>query len=317
MSSSIVMQSTLQHPSTLAERKMPHGPVLLRPRTGRDWLAYFRANTARLRPIPRETGPGATPAELAAIRASLQAWQLGETSDGKHLQAAAARYANKIGEVDYLAAVELFIREEQRHGELLGEFLDSAGIERTTANWGDSLFRRARYFVTDMEVWTTPVVMVETLALVYYNAIRRATRSAALAAICAQILSDEVPHLHFSCERLAYLYRRRRRFAFHLTMLSQRILFAVVVTLVWVGHRRALRAGGYSWRRYRRAARDRMNACWRWMDPSRYRWDETSRGACSPEVPRESSERNDRLPAGQRISSLTRVDYRSARDSVT
>jgi hypothetical protein len=28
-----------------------------------------------------------------------------------------------------------------------------------------------------MEVWTTPVVMVETLALVYYNAIRRALRA--------------------------------------------------------------------------------------------------------------------------------------------
>src|SRR5262249_13381122 len=157
---------------------------------------------------------------------------------------------------DYPPAVDLFIREEQRHGELLGRFLDLAGVGRVTTDWGDSLFRAVRYCVTDMEIWTTPVVMVETLALVYYNAIRRATDAAVLRVICAQILSDEVPHLRFQCERLAILFRRRRRFAFHLTMLAQRFCFAAVVVLVWVGHRRALRAGGYGWRRFWRASWD-------------------------------------------------------------
>jgi hypothetical protein len=121
-----------------------------------------------------------------------------------------------------------------------------------------------------MEVWTTPVIMVETLALVYYNAVRRATRSAVLETICAQILADEVPHIHFQCERLALLFRRRPRWALHLTLLGQRLGFAVVVALVWLGHRRALRAGGYGWRHYWRAAWDRMNRAWRLMDPRRY-----------------------------------------------
>jgi hypothetical protein len=236
-------------------------------------MVYFRANATRRRPIPLEFGPGATPAELAEIAASLQAWQLGETSDGNHLLAVAARYAEEIDDADYLTAVELFIREEQRHGELLGKFLDSAGVERVRANWGDTLFRRARYFIPGMEVWTTPVVMVETLAVVYYNAIRHATGSAALRAICAQLLSDEMPHLRFACERLASLYRRRRRFALQLTLAFQRLFFTLVVILVWAGHRRALRAGGYSWRRYWRAAWRHMNACWRWMDPSLYSWE--------------------------------------------
>jgi hypothetical protein len=198
---------------------------------------------------------------------------LGETSDGKHLRAAAARYAGAIGDPDYLRAVEMFIREEQRHGVLLGKFLDSVGVKRAKANWGDTLFRRARYLITDMEVWTTPVVMVETLALVYYNAVRHATGSAYLRAICTELLRDEVPHLNFACERLAAIYRRRSRLRLRLTMLFQKLFFAVVVTLVWVGHRRALCAGGYGWRRYWRSSWERMNACWRWMDPARYRWE--------------------------------------------
>jgi hypothetical protein len=245
-------------------------PGSLRLRTASEWLAYFTANAARFRPIPWERGAEAAPPEMAAIARSLQAWQRGETSDGRHLRAAAARYASQMGDPDYLLAVELFIKEEQRHGEILGQFLDLAGPGRVTADWGDRLFRFVRYFLTNIEVWTTPVVMVETLALVFYNAIRRATPSTVLRVICAQILADEVPHLAFQCERLAIIFRRRSRLAFRLTMLAHRLGFLAVMGLVWVGHRRALRAGGYGWRHYWRAAWDRINACWRMMDPRRY-----------------------------------------------
>ncbi len=233
------------------------------PCPSRQWTTYFLANAAKARPIPWERGAELTPGKLAPIARSLQGWQLGETSDGRHLRAAAARYAERIGDPDSLRAIELFIQEEQRHGEMLGRFLDLAGAGRRHADWGDSLFRAARYCVTDMEVWTTPVVMVETLALVYYNAIRRATGSAVLQSICRQILADEIPHLRFQCERLAIILQRRSPLGRRLTLLAQRAFFAVIVVLVWAGHRKALRAGGYGWRRYWRASWDRMNAAWR------------------------------------------------------
>jgi hypothetical protein len=241
-------------------------------RTAAEWVTFFRANAARCRPVPWGRGAEVTAGQLAAIARSLQGWQLGETSDGSHLRAVAARYAERVGDPDYLAAVELFIREEQRHGELLGRFLDLAGAGRVTSDWGDRLFRAARYFLPKMELWTTPVVMVETLALIYYNAIRRATSSAVLRTVCAQILADEGPHLRFQCERLAVLFRYRPRFAFELTLLAQRLCFGAIAAFVWVGHRRALRAGGYDLRRYWRAAWARMNVCWRLMDPRRYAW---------------------------------------------
>lgn len=249
---------------------MPHQPR--RVTTSAEWRAYFEVNLAQTPAVPWELGAGVTPAELAAVGRSLQAWQLGETSDGRHLRAAAARYAERIGDPDYPAAVELFIREEQGHGEMLGRFLDLAGVGRVGANWGDSLFRAARYWVPGMEAWTTPVLMVETLAVVYYNAIRRATKSAVLRAVCARILADEVPHLRFQAERLAILFRGRPRWLLGLTRLAHRLGFLIVLLLVWLGHRRALRAGGYSWRRYWRAAWDRMAAAWRLTDPGRYEW---------------------------------------------
>jgi hypothetical protein len=237
-----------------------------------EWIDYFRANAHRAWGVQWHRGAGVTEKELAAIKRSLQAWQLGETSDGSHLRAAAARYAARVGEPAFAEAVEYFIREEQRHGEMIGRFLDLAGVGRIKADWGDRLFRAARYCLRDMEVWTTPVVMVETLALVYYNAVRRATRSAVLGAVCARILADEVPHLRFQCERLATIFRHRSPFALKLTMLAHRLCFLVVMLLVWAGHRKALRAGGYGWRRYWRASWDRMGASWKRMDPRRYAW---------------------------------------------
>jgi hypothetical protein len=221
-------------------------PLTNRALTSTEWLDYFRANANQPRPIPWNQGADVTDAELTAIARSLQAWQLGETSDGAHLRAAAARYAAQVGDRDYPRAVELFIREEQRHGEMLGRFLDLAGVGRRQADWGDRLFRAVRYCVTDMEVWTSAVVMVETLALVYYNAVRRATASVLLRGICLQILADEGPHLRFQCERLATLFRGRSRFVLALTLFGQRLMFLAVLLLVWIGHRRALRRGAIS-----------------------------------------------------------------------
>jgi hypothetical protein len=267
------MQSYLDHRLDLPEFAEEPRPENLEPIcTTAAWLAYFRANEARCRPIPWDAGAEVTPAELAAIAHSLQAWQLGETSDGRHLRAVAAKYAQRVGDPDYPGAIDLFIREEQRHGQLLGRFLDLAGVGRRTADWGDTLFRAARYFLRSMEAWTTPVVMVETLAMIYYNAIRHATHSRVLRAICGIILADEVPHVRFQCERLAVILRGRRALGYSLTMLLQRLMFLVVVVLVWIGHRRALRAGGYRWTRYWRSAWQKMSANWRSMNPRRYCW---------------------------------------------
>jgi hypothetical protein len=247
-----------------------------------EWVAYFRANAERLLEIPWDSGAGVTPAELARIADSLRAWQLGETSDGRHLLAAAANYAAKVGDPGFLDAIRLFIAEEQRHGADLGRFLDLAGVPRKARDWGDTLFRAFRYLLTRMEVWVTPVVMVETHALLYYNAIRLATGSPVLRSICEQILADEVPHVRFQCERLAILHRGRPRVLRALTLAVHRVLFTGVTLAIWAGHRRALRASGYTFRRFWRGAWAKMGHAWRMMDPRAYRWTAPNPGAAAP-----------------------------------
>src|SRR5262249_50156550 len=129
-----------------------------------------------------------------------------------------------------------------------------------------------RYCLPSMEVWATPVVMVETHAMIYYNAIRKATGSAVLRCICGQILADEVAHIRFQCERLAILHRRRPRWLRALTMVLQRVLFAGITLAVWLGHGRALQAGGYTFRRFWSSTWRKMRYAWRMMAPRAYRY---------------------------------------------
>ncbi|HEX4000354.1 MAG TPA: ferritin-like domain-containing protein [Pirellulales bacterium] len=230
--------------------------------SSRQWQDFFRSNTSHQLPLPWDMGAELSAAEARAIIRSLQAWQLGETSDGSHLMAAARRYAARIGDPEFPAVVELFIAEEQRHGELLGRFLDMQGSGRIGRNWGDSLFRLMRARLSSMEIWTTVVIAVETLAMIYYRAVLQATESQLLQTICRQILRDEVPHLQLQYERLAQIYATRGPILRRLTLRSQQILFFGTASAVWIAHRRALRAGRFPLRRFWRSAWKRMGVHW-------------------------------------------------------
>ena len=240
--------------------------------TSAEWVAYFRANRTTLLDVPWDAGAGVTPEELAEIVDSLRAWQLGETSDGARLLKTAEVHAAATGDPGFVEVIRLFTAEEQRHGEELGQFLDAAGVPRATRDLGDSLFRVFRHFLMRMEVWASVVVVIEVHAMLYYAAVRRATRSPLLRRICEQILRDEVPHIRFQCERLALIRRGRGRLRRALTAGAHRVLFVGITAAVWVGHRRALRAGGFTFRRFWQSAWAQMGGAWRTMDPTAYRW---------------------------------------------
>jgi len=140
---------------------------LLRLTPSATWVEYFRYNANRQREIPWDSGAGLSAAEVEVIAASLPAWQRGESGEGAHLLAAARDYAAQVGDPEFVDAVRLFIAEEQRHGNYLGRFLDLAGVARAESDWGATVFRAFRLFLTKLEIWTTVVVMVEIHALVY------------------------------------------------------------------------------------------------------------------------------------------------------
>jgi len=214
------------------------------------WLAHFRRNARALLPIPWEVGADLAASEKAAITSSIQAFQLGETSEGRHLMRYARDWAERSGNRGYVHAIRALIAEETRHAGDLGRFMDLNGIDRIERGWTDSVFRRLRNTVGSLEISLGVLVTAEIIAKVYYAALRESTHSKLLRAICDQILCDEYQHVEFQTEQLALMRSNRGAAMLWITLAMHRILFSGTVIVVGWSHRRALARGGFSARTF-------------------------------------------------------------------
>lgn len=219
--------------------------------TSKMWIEHFKSNSTEQR-VDWNLTPGISKTESTTILSSLQAWQLGETSDGSHLLRASAIYAKKVNDPDYVNAVSLFIKEEQKHGNNLGKYLDEIGKPRIKSNWGDSLFRRIRYFNTSMEIWTLAVITVESTAQIFYQCLKDATGCILLKQICSDILIDEAYHIDFQTERLSIIFDAKFFIGKLLVRNFYTFFFFLTALVVWFAHKRVFKAGGVNFKKYMR-----------------------------------------------------------------
>lgn len=217
--------------------------------TSKKWIAHFEQNTTQQR-VNWDLYPNISAREIKTILPSLQAWQLGETSDGSHLLNASCRYAAKTGDADYVNAVKLFIKEEQKHGNNLGAYLDLIGKPRIKKNWGDTLFRKIRYFNTSMEIWTLAVITVESTAQIFYQCLKDATGCTLLKQICTDILVDEAYHIDFQTERLGILFESKSVSEKTIANKIYTIFFFCTALVVWMAHKDLFKAGGVHFKKF-------------------------------------------------------------------
>ena len=206
------------------------------------WENHFKENLTHQR-IDWTISPQLTNEEKESLVYSIKAWQLGETSEGKHLLAAATLYANKYNDPYYVEPIKLFIKEEQKHGANLGRYLDLLGEKRAMKDWGDTLFRKIRYFNKSMELWTITVIIVESAAQVFYDALGKATNCKLLKQICDDILVDEAHHIKFQNERMFVIFNHKRFYNKAISLLLYSFLFFGTIHAVWFAHRKAFMKG--------------------------------------------------------------------------
>ncbi len=238
-----------------------------------DWVAYYGRNAAEPVEIPWDRGAELTEADRSAVAASMQGFQLGESSEGRHLIDRARAWSIQNDDPAYPDAIRLFIGEEGRHARDLGRFLDLNGIPRIEKAFSDSAFRHLRR-AAGLEVSIAVLVTAEVIAQVYYAALRDATQSAILKALCERILRDEEEHVRFQAERMALLARGRSPFRLWMRRRTQRGLMLVTLLVVWTAHRHAYQAGGYPFARYARETLRALDRALDRMDPRAYRWSE-------------------------------------------
>jgi hypothetical protein len=150
----------------------------------------------RLRAEIVESWPRTGSLDPGLVR-SIQRFQAGEDGDGASLIAKSAR----AGDGDYLAAVRLFVAEEQNHARLLRNVLACAGEGTIKGHWTDTVFVGVRRALgLRLELMT--LMLAEVVALRYYRALRDGSDNHLLTTIAGRILADEERHVPFHVDRL-------------------------------------------------------------------------------------------------------------------
>ena len=236
-----------------------------------DWIAYFYENAQTAARQIKPEMEVAIPDDIRrVVQSSLTAWQLGKTSGGGYLRVAAGQYADEHDDQAFLSAVDFFIREGQRHGKALGEWLDLSGFTRKRSDLGESLFRLCRYAIPSYAVWASVVVMVESMEEIYFTAVRRLVPCPRLKMECEQILRDVGRHVQFQCEHLAVVKHRLPRSLRILLSNMEAAFYGVVCLAVWMGHGKLMRMAGLSLPKFVVAAMRKYRVLRRLSNPDSY-----------------------------------------------
>ncbi|HEV3363299.1 MAG TPA: ferritin-like domain-containing protein, partial [Acidimicrobiia bacterium] len=168
------------------------------PKDSTAWLQHFERNR-RNRPEPDWRRPTPFPAPVAArLARSLAHFQLGESGDGDTLLVEARR--TWADDPDYIAALALFVAEEQEHARLLAEQVVRLGGTLVTRHWTHGWFRRVRRALgVRFEIQT--LLVAEIIGTAYYRLLR-STGDTVLRQMCELMLRDEAPHLRFHADRI-------------------------------------------------------------------------------------------------------------------
>jgi hypothetical protein len=217
------------------------------------WRRYFENNAQHRTQIPWHA-PGRIDEKLSGpLIHSLQRFQVGESGGSGCLQ----RAAQKTGDADYIAAIELFAAEEAEHGRLLAQMLERLGAPLLQSHWSDNLFIVLRRIggrrLSGLCVELMTLLIAEMIAKRYYRALYEGSDDEALRAMCAQILRDEIGHVSFHCDFLHEAFARVSPARRVLARATWKFFYRAACYLVLFDHRGVFKATGVSAREWLRS----------------------------------------------------------------
>src|SRR6187551_2309086 len=121
-------------------------------RSSLEWKKYYQENAKSLMEIPWHLGYELNEEEKQAITSSVQDFQTGESSEGRHLIQYAKEHAAQTGDHEYVEAIRVFIAEEQRHARDLAHFMQINAIPLVKTTFTDSVFRKLRQIFGGLEI---------------------------------------------------------------------------------------------------------------------------------------------------------------------
>jgi hypothetical protein len=220
----------------------------------RIWLNHFEYHAQHLRCVPEELPDVLTGRERALIARSLATFQLGEYSTGRRLMSAARRFAHLHDRPELARIMELFVREQRRHADLLREFMTDHGMRVRNHSPTDLAFRGIRR-LAGFELYLHVLVAAELIGNIYYRALETVTGCRRLKILCRTLVADELAHIGFESVLLRELHAQRSPLTRAVMRIAHRAFFSGVVLTVWTTHRGILRQVGYDLATFTRVCR--------------------------------------------------------------
>ena len=215
-----------------------------------SWLRHYQEN--RLNRTEPEWG---VPCLLAPdvrheLAVSLSHFQLGETGGGTFLLGQASKNAC----ADDLAALTLFVREENEHARLLACMVDRLGGTLVKRHWTQRLFklaRRAGGFHFEIQMMLT----AEIVGTAYYELLHAGVEDGPVTHAIGLMLRDEAGHVAFHTDRMRDCWHGWLPFERTLWQGQFQALVLVALRAAWLDHGRCLRKLGFTWDDFDQRAR--------------------------------------------------------------
>lgn len=207
-----------------------------------DWNTYFKQNDAHRLVIPFENDT-LTEGEKKLIFPSICQFERGEHSDGKHLIRVADIFARKIHNEDYKYCIRRFIKEENAHSGYLKQYMDHYNVHVKETVILDRIFRQLRK-LAGLRCEVIVLVTAEMIALSYYDALKNATKSTALKAICCQMLHDEIPHVMFQSYTLSHFKN-----TFNIELIRRTLMMAASAA-TWISCYKVFASAGWTFKTF-------------------------------------------------------------------
>lgn len=211
--------------------------------TYQDWTAYFVKNGEQRLCIDFSQEQELPQPLHALVFPAIRLFQVGESSEGKHLLKTAEAFANAFGQPDYPETVKEFIKEENWHSAYLKKYMDFHKVNAADGSRLQGAFQKLRR-LGGLKCEVNVLVTAEMIALTFYNALANCTASSALKSICAQMLHDELPHIVFQSYTLGHFKNNA------VSHLWRKTLMCGVSLLLWLRFHKIYQVGGYGFLRF-------------------------------------------------------------------
>jgi len=199
------------------------------------WKRFFHSRADR--PLPALGNSADCSSLPASLAKSLAIFQLGESGGGTVVQQAKSSRLPGIDE-DYVEALDLFVREEHRHANILAMCVRMLNGTLIRKNWTARLFVFARRLM-GLRLKILVLLAAEVVGICYYRSIAEKLPDGRIRGHLLELAQDENAHLVFHCDFL----RAQTTNAIHqwlFVAVWRSVMFAAEIAVL-IDHRQALR----------------------------------------------------------------------------